>query len=573
MNSAERARSADKEVRPPRPRLVSPYPDRTLAPAAESIKSYQITEDGYFISEVPLPNSCLTPEELSELPDLLYEFRDPFSDGTRALSATNMLQPSLDTGNTAPISFCPKRLSPAMRAVVRSAVAELDVKGTTEPGVGQWGSPVVIVKKSSRAWRLYCAYREVSKHVAIPQHPLPRTDDSLAFLKGKLYFFDMDMCHGFYQLKIDDEDRPKTSFKTAVCQRQYRGLPFCFASNPANFLRRVGMLLGGMKWVFAIGYIGDIIVYSDTWADHLAHLRRLFEALRRANLELHPGKCAFGVQEANYLGHVVTRDGIRVCPNNIKAVVEMPAPASAKGMQGFIDKCQYYQKFIPTLSYVAAPLFTTQTARRDFVWTAGYDLAWTRLKKALVSDAILLHADYTRDFLLDCGGSEDGLDAVLLQAYDEGEKVVACASRSLLQHDKKWTATELEAPALIWALETFRPHIGGVHVTIRTNQAPLEYIRSKADRCKRLDRWALRLQEFRITIRPRPGTQQKHVDALSRSPISVESGQQAPAFDEFPEHVVLLVRSWDERVVALPAQGGPDKSERRSRELTPCMIV
>ena len=159
---------------------------------------------------------------------------------------------------------------------------------------------------------------------------------------------------------------------------------------------------------------------------------------------------------------------------------------------------------------------------------------------------------------------------MLLHAYDEGENVVAYASRLLLEHEKKWTATELEAAALIWALETFRPYTDGVHVTIRTEHAPLEYIRSKTDRYKRLERWALRLQEFRFTIQPRPGTQQKHVDALSRAPIPVEPDQRPIVLDEFPERVVLLVRSWDERVVALPTPVGPGEAERLGRALRPC---
>ena len=118
----------------------------------------------------------------------------------------------------------------------------------------------------------------------IPQQPLPHTDGILASFKDKRYFSVMDMCHRFYQIEIEEEDRPKTSFVTPDCQRQYRRLPFGFASSAAIFQRMVDMLLGGMKWVFATGYIDDIIVHSDTWADHLAHLRRLFEALRKANL-------------------------------------------------------------------------------------------------------------------------------------------------------------------------------------------------------------------------------------------------------------------------------------------------
>ena len=235
----------------------------------------------------------------------------------------------------------------------------------------------------------------------------------------------------------------------------------------------------------------------------------------------------------------------------------MRRPASAKEVQRFIGKCQYYRTFIPNFSQVAAPLFKAQTASCDFVWTDACDLACTRLTAALVSGAILAHPDYTRDSLLDCDGSGEVLGAALLQAYDEGKMVVAYALRSLLEHETKWTATELEDAALIWALETLRPHIDGVHVTIRTGHPQLEYIGSKTDRCKRLERCALRLQEFRSTIHPRPGTQQKHVDAISRTPIPVESDQQPLVLDEFPERAVLLVRSWDERIVDLLAQGGP----------------
>ena len=160
---AERARSPDREPRPPRPRPVSPDPDQAPAPAAEGPQTYQMTEDGTFGPPLPSPNSCLISEELTDLRDLIHEFRDRLNDGSRPLSATNLLKARLDTGNTPPISCPPRRLSPSMRVVVRSAVADVDAKRITEPGVGQLGSPVVVVPKSSGACKLCCDYREVNK--------------------------------------------------------------------------------------------------------------------------------------------------------------------------------------------------------------------------------------------------------------------------------------------------------------------------------------------------------------------------------------------------------------------------
>ena len=366
--ASERAQTPDRSSRPPRLGPASPDPGGTLAPAAANPRTYRTTKDGNCLPVRPSSNSCLTPEDLLELQGLLHEFRGRFNDGTRPLAAINLLKARLDTGGTPPISCAPRQLSPKMRTLVRSAVADLDAQGITEPGEGQWGSPVFMVQKSSGAWRLCCDYRDIHKHVVIPQQPLPRTDDILASFKGKRYFSVMDMCHGFYKIEIVEEDRPKTSFVTPDCQRQYRRLPFGFASSPATFQRMVGMLLGGMKRVFPVGYVDDIIVYSDTWVDHLSHLRQRFVALRKANLELHPGKCAFEAQEVKYLGQLVTHAWMRACPGKIRAIAEMPRPARAREGQLFVEKCQYYRTFIPNFSQVAAPLFKAQTSRRDFVW-------------------------------------------------------------------------------------------------------------------------------------------------------------------------------------------------------------
>ena len=129
--------------------------------------------------------------------------------------------------------------------------------------------------------------------------------------------------------------------------------------------------------------------------------------------------------------------GSGLCPSKLKAIAEMPKPTSAKDVQRLIGNCQYYRKFIPNFSKVAAPLCKTRAARRDFVWAEACDLAWTRPREALISDAILVNPGYTRDFLLHCDGCGEGLGAVLLQAHDGGEKVVAYASQSLQEHEKK----------------------------------------------------------------------------------------------------------------------------------------
>ncbi|KAL8440700.1 hypothetical protein Emag_007809 [Eimeria magna] len=328
-------------------RLVATDSAPPPADGAADAPSYERVP-GDFIPTLPSPNSCLLPAELQQLRDLLHEFRDRFNDGSEPLPATSLLKARLDTGDAQPISTPPRRLSPAMRQAVREAVAELDAQGITEPSMGCWSTPIVIIRKASGAWRLCRDYRAINKHFRIPQQPLPRTDDILASFNGEKFISVLDMCKGFYQIEIAEEDRPKTSFVTPDCQRQYRRLPFGFASSPAIFQSMVDLLLGGMKWVSAVGYIDDIIVYSDTWDPHRAHLRQLFQALRDANLQLHPEKCSFGAAAVRYV------DGIKPCPSKVQAILEMPVPKTAKAVQRFLGKCQYYRRGAPEGLHVDA---------------------------------------------------------------------------------------------------------------------------------------------------------------------------------------------------------------------------
>ncbi|KAL8455871.1 hypothetical protein Emag_000301 [Eimeria magna] len=408
-------------------RLVATDPAPPPTDGTADAPAYEKVPGG-FNPTVPLPNSCLLPAELQQLRNLLHEFRDRFSDGSEPLPATSLLKARLDTGDAQPISTPARRLSPAMRQAARDA-AELDAPGITKPSTGCWSTPIVMVRKASGAWRLCCDYRAINKHVRIPQQPLPRTDDILA--------------------SFNEEDRPKTRFVTPDCQRQYRRLPIGFASSPAIFQRMVDLLLGGVKWVSAVGYIDDIIVYSDNWDAQRAHLRQLLQTLRDANLHLHPGKCSFGSAAVRYLGHIVSRDGIKPCPSKVQAILEMPVPETAKAVQRFLGKCQYYRSYAPE----------------------GFQLDACRRHR-------LAHA---------VQGSQQrtcprppGLHAPLLPGLRRlrrrpGREAYP-RTRSLLDHERKWTATELEAAALIWAPETFRHYIDTIEVCIRTDHAPLEYI-------------------------------------------------------------------------------------------------
>jgi len=520
-------------------RQQSEEPEKEKEDTKQEKDSFIYASDGCRVPQVQAKQGGLQEEEATELNELIKEYEDRFNDGSRPLGVTNLVTAHLDTGRHPPISIPPRRLAPVLRQEVRQLVADLDAAGITEPGMGNWSVPIVLVKKKTGSWRLCCDYRETNKFVCVPQQPLPRIDDILASFKGKRYFTVLDMYMGFHQIEVAPEDRPKTAFVTPDCQRQYRRLPFGFASSPAIFQNMVNLLLGGMKWVFAVGYIDDIIIFSDTWKDHVSHLRQLFDALRAANLQLSPQKCNFGCATVRYLGHVVSREGISVSPEYIRAVKEFPRPTNAKAVQRFIGKCQYYNRFVPNFSKVCAPLYKATRAHVAFDWTPACQRAFEELREALTSCQVLAHPDYSKPFIVDCDGSQDGLGATLIQDQGQGERPIAYISRTLGSYEKKWTATEIEAAAVMWALERFRPYIYGIRVVVRTDHSPLEYLRKCTNKCARLERWALKLQEFQFDIQHRPGAQQKHVDALSRAPVEESTEPEQLDLDQFPERAAL----------------------------------
>lgn len=491
----------------------------------------------------------LTTEQYDKLDNLIIEYIDIFNDGTMPLSCSKLIQCTIETGDTPPISIPPRRLAPAMRAVAQEMVSKLDDTGVTEPCAGPWSAPIVMVKKKNGTWRMCCDWRELNKSIIVPKHPLPRIDDALAAFEGKKFFTVVDMTCGFNQIEIAEADRPKTGFVTPDCARQYTRMPFGLANAPATFQRMVDILLSGMKWVNAIGYLDDIIIFSANFEQHLIDLRMLFRALRNAPLQLNPEKCDFASNKVSYLGHIISEDGIHANPKATQAIDQFPTPTCWKEAARFLGMTNYYRKFIPNASIICAPLHKIAT-KDNFKWDDTTQLAFETIKRCLATPPVLAHPDYNKPFIIDCDGSNAGLGAILSQPAkdkdgNEGERPVMYASRSLVTHEKIWTATELEAAAVIWALETFRCFIHGIHVTLRTDHAPLEWLRNKTEKCARLKRWAMRLLDFNFTIEHRAGTRQRHVDALSRAPLPPSAEQEPESLDVFNEYTILHLQMKD----------------------------
>jgi transposase InsO family protein len=360
-------------------------------------------------------------------------------------------------------------------------------------------------------------------------YPLPRIDDVLDALRDARVFSTLDLASGYWQLPVAPSDRPKTAFVTPSGLFEFNVMPFGLCNAPATFQRMMDVALADVKTKFALVYLDDVIVYSRSEHEHVEHLRQVFERLRGAGLHLKATKCKFVRRELPFLGHIVSADGVKVDPAKVQAVTEYKRPSDVRKLRAFLGLAGYYRRFIEGFSRRAHPL-TELTKDVPFTWTADCDRAFADIKAALTQAPVLAYPQPERPFVVAADASGYGLGAVLSQIGDDGvEHVVAYASRKLIAAEKNYSATERECLAVVWAVQQWRHYLLDVKFTVRSDHHALQWLMGLKEPAGRLARWALRLQEFNMTIEYRPGRVHSNVDALSREPLDVALLQEDDA--------------------------------------------
>ena len=268
-------------------------------------------------------------------------------------------------------------------------------------------------------------------------------------------------------------------------------------------------------------YVDDCIIFSDTIDSHIVDLRRVLGQLQKAGFTLRGSKCSFGMSSVTHLGFEYSSEGITPSAEKTRAIADWPTPKSPKEVRSFLGLANFYRRFIPNFSDIAAPLNDLTSNSTIFSWTELHQTAFIRLKEALISPPILDYPRKSDTFVLTTDSSEAGLGAVLSTSRGT---VVEYASRTLTAAEKNYCTTEKECLAIVWATRKLRHYLIGGRFTLETDHKPLQWLesakRSNA-RAQRLERWSLELRAFEFDVVHRPGRCNQHADALSRVPVSV----------------------------------------------------
>lgn len=434
-----------------------------------------------------------------------------------------------------PVRRVPVSVEKLVEQKLEEALQTDIIEKVTQPS--SWISPIVIIFKPNNDIRICIDMRQANKAILRENYPLPTFDSFMTKLRNAKYFSRLDLTNAYHQIELHEDSRFITTFITHRGMFRYKRLLFGVNSAPEIFQRIFEGILSPCK--NCLNYIDDIIVFGETELEHNQCLEKVINVLAENNVLLNESKCVTKVQEIWFLGHKLSHLGIESDTNKVKAIQNFREPNTKEETRSFLGLVTYLGKFIPDLATTTEPL--RQLIKKDinFCWTPVHQHCFEKLKQELVSLPRLAYFDPTKRTQLIADASPVGLGAVLIQYNDEETpQVISFASKSLSSVERRYSQTEKESLALVWAVERFYYYLAGLTFELVTDHKPLEAIFKRTSRPPaRIERWVLRLQSFKFKIVYKPG-KENIADSLSRLSHANEVGK---TFDTEVEHHIFTI--------------------------------
>jgi hypothetical protein len=417
------------------------------------------------------------------------------------------------TPDAKPVSRPTYRLSPAEKREVERQLKEQLSQDWIEPSVSPWGSPILFAQKKGGTLRMCVDYRALNKYTVKNRYPLPRADDLFDSLHGAKYFSSLDLASGYHQIRIAEEDRPKTAFRTPFGHFQYKVLSFGLTNAPATFQAAMDAMLGPLIGKGVLVYLDDILIYSETWEEHLYLLRQVLQRIRNNKYYCRLWKCNFGQTSIEYLGHIVSNGEIRMDPAKLEAVSTWPTPRMVPQVRQFLGFTNYFRKFIQGYSLLVKDLTGLTAKSSEWEWNENHQFAFEHLIHLLTENPVLKLPDFSKPFEVVSDASMYGAGAVLLQ---DGHPI-AFESKKFTSAERNYTTTEQEMLAAHFALHKWRCYLEGTPFTLITDHCPNTFFKTQQNLSRRQARWSEFFQRFDFEWQYQPG-RTNLADPLSRLP-------------------------------------------------------
>ena len=468
--------------------------------------------------------SCdlLTEDQAKQLSVLLFDYKDTFSSHDLDIGKFTGLKHRILTREERPVTSGLRRTPLGFEGEEENHLDQMLAAGVIRPSQSEWSSAPVLIRKKDGSMRWCIDYRKLNDVTVKDVFPLPLIKDCLDTLSGTEFFSTLDLSWGYWQIAMDERDQHKTAFITRYGLFEFTRMGFGLCNAPSTFMRAMYLVLQGLTWKEVLAYIDDIIVSGKDFDGHLRNLRTVFERFRCHNLKLKPRKCLLFVTTVDYLGKVVSREGVAVDPKKVEVVLKWPTPTSTKEVQSFLGIVGYHRDFIKDLSEVADCLFALFPKGVPFEWNQERQTAFETLKERMAIAPVLKYPDPKRQFILDVDASNVAIGAELIQELEGLEHVVCYGSFRLTPLQRRYCTTRRELLAVVRFTRQFRHYLLGGPFIVRTDHNSLTWLmRFKAPQGQ-LARWIEELSQYDMLIQHRKGKEHVNADALSRMPDDLE---------------------------------------------------
>lgn len=395
-----------------------------------------------------------------------------------------------------------------------------------------WISPMTFAVKKSGSLRLCLDLRAVNKAIIREEYPFPTIDEMILALKDSRFFAKLDLEKAFHQVAITEESKRITTFITHRGLFRYNRLVFGIASAPEIFQKIMEtIILKDCEGI--IIYVDDIVVHGKTREQYNERVSKVLGRFKDHNIKLNELKCRFKLTEIDLMGFLINKNGVQVSEDKLEAVKKLKPPSNVNETRSFVGFVQFMRKFIPNLATVIEPINRLLKKESIFVWGEEQNHSFLQVRKYLLDKKTLGIFDPKDKVELIADASPVGLGAILMQVdRDFHRRIIAYASKTLSQTEKRYAQTEKEALALVWAVEHFHYYLYGTKFTLFTDHKPLLCIYgAKAIPSRRIERWILRLQSYNFVIKYIKGSQ-NIADIFSRL---CQDGAEHVSFDEVSE--------------------------------------
>ena len=465
--------------------------------------------------------------------ELIKKYDDVFAKDPKNPSRNTLVNHDIITECQKPIYVKPRRIPMGWEKEVEIQVEEMLKNKIIRPSKSPWNSPIIMVKKRDQSLRFVSDFRSLNDVTKKDTYPLPQIKDVIDKMHGAQFWTTLDAASAYWSLPLTESSKEKTAFSVPNGKYEFEVTPYGLCNAGRSYQRMIDMCLADLPKERILAYIDDIVIFSRTFEEHLQDVESVLHKLREANVSLKLSKCVWAAAEVEYLGFVLSGDGIRPQKQLTEAILQYAVPKTKKEIKRFLGMSGFYREFIKDFANMAAPMNNLTKDSVNFEWTVECENSFKNLKRALMTAPVLAFPRTGTEFIVTVDASNTAVGGELSQYQPDGTiHPVAYFSNALKDAQKNWSPYAQEAFALVMATRHWDTYLRGNKFVIHSDHNPLVYLRNKKDPKGKMARWIAELENFDYDVTYIQGKLNCKADALSRNEGAIVNRLNEAKFEE-----------------------------------------